>query len=244
VSLVYMPGAKRSEAKEGVRARQNETRERRRPRVCVIESAHVPAYERLDECAIDVMAIVPKLSDADPALLRNFDIVLLGCSDALLLNQAFERRARRLAVLTKVVGVAARPAPESLAHAARVGFRGFVAREVPPAALDRTFDAVLRGEIAFPRAAFTPLANAARGAAFARGGEALLTERQQQILALIAAGAHDREIGERLHISNSTVEKHVQNALRRTGTRTRSELVASIRHRGRVGRAGSTSRSR
>jgi len=56
-----------------------------------------------------------------------------------------------------------------------------------------------------------------------------LTPRQQQIVDLIAQGATDREIAARLRISESTAHKHVQNALRRSKTKTRSQLVAVAR---------------
>ncbi|MGH2500011.1 MAG: response regulator transcription factor, partial [Candidatus Limnocylindria bacterium] len=58
---------------------------------------------------------------------------------------------------------------------------------------------------------------------------AKLTPRQRQIVNLIAMGATDREIADLLHISRSTAHKHVQNALRRTHTKTRSQLAASTR---------------
>jgi DNA-binding NarL/FixJ family response regulator len=234
VTIAFTSVASRGDGKDDVREDERAVVSVR-PRVCVVDSGHEPVYEHLDECAIDVMAVVPRLSDVDPALLRNFDIVLIGCNDSLLLNRGFERRASRLASLTRLVGVAAQPAPETLAHAARLGFRGFLAREVSPPAFARTLDAVLDGDVAFPRAAFAALAGLLRVSAFApsRGKGASLTEREGQVVALIAAGAHDREIAQRLRISLSTVQKHVQNAMRRTKAKTRSELVASARRSSR-----------
>ena len=56
-----------------------------------------------------------------------------------------------------------------------------------------------------------------------------LTERQTEILVLIAQGARDREIAERLCISESTAKKHVQNVLRKLRARNRVEAVARLR---------------
>jgi DNA-binding NarL/FixJ family response regulator len=52
-----------------------------------------------------------------------------------------------------------------------------------------------------------------------------LTEREIQVLALACEGASARQIGDRLFISERTVESHVSNAYRKLGIRSRIELV-------------------
>ncbi len=128
----------------------------RKPRACVVESdADGPAYGRLDECRIEVMAVLPRLSELSLPLIGNFDLVIVGCNDAAVTNPAFESRIARIGQYTRVVGVAPGPSPETAAHAARIGFHGFVAREVAPEAFDRAVRAVLDGELAFPRNAMS-----------------------------------------------------------------------------------------
>lgn len=206
----------------------------RRPRVCVVDSgATGPAYDRLDECAIDVMAVLPRLAEVDTRLLANFDLVLVGCTEALLMNPGFARNVAKVGQYTRLVGIASRPDPEFAARAARIGFHGFVAREVAPEALERALAAVINGEMAFPRTAMSAVIRLIRRA-YKRlpiaDGEFELTPRQRQIVDLIAQGANDREIAETLRISPSTVHKHVQNALKRTKTKTRSHLAAALGH--------------
>ncbi|WP_328326222.1 GAF domain-containing protein [Kribbella sp. NBC_00382] len=53
-----------------------------------------------------------------------------------------------------------------------------------------------------------------------------LTAREREVKALIQQGLGDRAIGEQLVISVKTVEKHVSAVLRKTGARSRSELIA------------------
>jgi DNA-binding CsgD family transcriptional regulator len=53
-----------------------------------------------------------------------------------------------------------------------------------------------------------------------------LTEREQEIVQLIAAGASNPEIAKQLFLSRKTVERHVSNALRKVGARNRAELAA------------------
>lgn len=52
-----------------------------------------------------------------------------------------------------------------------------------------------------------------------------LSEREKEVLALIAKGFSNKEIAEQLIISIKTVESHKSNVMEKLGLRTRSELV-------------------
>ncbi|MFR9800768.1 response regulator [Pseudonocardia sp. RS010] len=52
-----------------------------------------------------------------------------------------------------------------------------------------------------------------------------LTERETEVLRLVAKGLTARQIGERLVVSHRTVESHVQNTLRKLQLHNRSQLV-------------------
>ncbi len=52
-----------------------------------------------------------------------------------------------------------------------------------------------------------------------------LTEREQQVLDLLTTGLSNVEIGNKLHLSHRTVEKHVSKLLSKTATNNRAELV-------------------
>jgi DNA-binding NarL/FixJ family response regulator len=53
-----------------------------------------------------------------------------------------------------------------------------------------------------------------------------LSRRELEVLALIAEGATNAEIAERLVIAPSTVESHVKRILRKLGARNRTEAAA------------------
>jgi len=53
-----------------------------------------------------------------------------------------------------------------------------------------------------------------------------LTQRQQEILTLLAEGKSDEEISNTLHLSEATVRSHVHHILQRLGLETRSQAVA------------------
>ncbi len=51
------------------------------------------------------------------------------------------------------------------------------------------------------------------------------TPREKEVLSLLADGLSNGQIGDRLHLSPRTVEKHVSNLLHKTDTSNRSELL-------------------
>jgi DNA-binding NarL/FixJ family response regulator len=57
-----------------------------------------------------------------------------------------------------------------------------------------------------------------------------LTPRERDVLALVAAGATNREIGERLHMAEKTASVHVSRILAKLNVRSRTE-AAAVAHR-------------
>lgn len=55
-----------------------------------------------------------------------------------------------------------------------------------------------------------------------------LTEREFEVVMMLANGLSNREIAERLTVSVRTVESHVYNAMAKTGTGSRAELAATL----------------
>jgi DNA-binding NarL/FixJ family response regulator len=61
-----------------------------------------------------------------------------------------------------------------------------------------------------------------------------LTERERQILELVAAGCIHREIGQRLHLTEKTVKQHMTNILQKLHVRSRVE-AALLAHKAGLG---------
>jgi DNA-binding NarL/FixJ family response regulator len=112
--------------------------------------------------------------------------------------------------------------------ALQAGASGFLLKDVPAEAL---FDAVR--VIAGGEALLAPTITRRLIAEFARlrprqvRPEALseLTPRETEILGLVAEGLSNREIAERLVLSDETVKTHVSHVLRKLGLRDRAQAV-------------------
>ena len=61
-----------------------------------------------------------------------------------------------------------------------------------------------------------------------------LTVRERDVLALVAAGATNREIGERLHMAEKTASVHVSRILAKLNVRSRTEAAAVAHRQGLV----------
>jgi len=65
-------------------------------------------------------------------------------------------------------------------------------------------------------------------AASPRGVGSKLTRRESEVLRLVALGSDTRHVAAELCISSETVRTHVRNAMKKTGARTRAQLVALV----------------
>ena len=55
-----------------------------------------------------------------------------------------------------------------------------------------------------------------------------LSPREREVVQLVALGKTSRDIADELSVSIETVRTHIRNALAKTGTRTRAQLVAQV----------------
>ncbi|MEU9887267.1 response regulator transcription factor [Sphaerisporangium sp. NPDC051011] len=132
----------------------------------------------------------------------------------------------RVIVLTSVSD------PGDVAPAMRSGASGFIYKDVDPGALVRAIRAVHGGQVLLaPEAAEAMLAGPDAEAQDGPGPLAVLTEREREVLALIASGRSNREIARELVVAEKTVKTHVSNVLMKLGVQDRTQAALyAVRH--------------
>lgn len=123
---------------------------------------------------------------------------------------------------------------DSLFAAVRSGARGYLLKEAPRADIVRALDAVTAGQAVLdPHVAHRVLAAAAvpapapDPAAFPH-----LTEREREILDLLARGLTNSAVAQRLFLSEKTVRNHVSNIFAKLHARDRADAIAKARDAG------------
>jgi two-component system response regulator NreC len=174
--------------------------------------------------AADVPATIKGVREHKPDLLT-LDLTMPGGSSLAALPQCFlAHPTLAVAILTM------REDPEYARQALRAGARSYVLKEAEPAELLRAFRlAVEGGTYLHPRL----------GAQMATGvqddpGHAALSEREREVVRLIANGYTNPEIADRLHVAERTVKTYRARAIEKLGFSSRAEITAYARRLGLV----------
>ncbi len=126
----------------------------------------------------------------------------------------------RLVILTSFAS------DEDIYRALRAGARGYLLKEASGEVLVECLREVHSGRTFIPPAIAAKLAQ--------RVGNVELTARERQVLSLIAKGLANREIGQKLAVTEGTVKVHVNNILSKLGVASRTEAVTIGVRRGLV----------
>jgi len=117
---------------------------------------------------------------------------------------------------------------EYVFEALRTGASGFLVKDTEPAELVQAVRAVARGDaLLSPGVTRRLVAEFATRAKEPRPSTELggLTEREREVMALVAEGLSNEEIAERLIVSPATAKTHVSRAMVKLGARDRAQLV-------------------
>ena len=127
---------------------------------------------------------------------------------------------------------------DSLFAAMCAGARGYILKGADKAEVLKTIRAVAEGEALFGPAIAGRLTAFFQQSRTAERDEGALTpfpdltERERDVLALIAAGENNQEIARRLHISAKTVSNHISNIFNKLQVADRAQAIVKARDAG------------
>ena len=138
------------------------------------------------------------------------------------------RRARELSPSTKVIVLTSFADDEKVFPAIKAGAAGYLLKDVEPTQLADAIRSVHAGEALLHPTVAARLMQEVSTADDRRGPGGTLTERELEVLRLLARGMSNREIAKQLTVSEKTVKTHVSNILAKLhlADRTQAALYA------------------
>jgi len=173
--------------------------------------------------ASNFQAALDKLALENPVDLLLLDLEMPGMSE-LEGFFAIRRRYPRLPIVI-VSGVNDTRILRTLLEG---GARGYIPKFASSELLMEGLRRVLSGEVFIPDALFLPATNPAGSTA----QSSLLTDRQLQILPLLANGMPNKRIADALGVTEGTVKQHLKELFKRLSARNRTQAVNEARRLG------------
>jgi DNA-binding NarL/FixJ family response regulator len=156
------------------------------------------------------------------------DVVLMDLSMPGIDGIEATRRVKERLSRTNVLVLTSYSDKERVLAALDAGATGYLLKDAEPDEIVEAVRAASRGE--------SPLhPRAARAVLSARmGGDPLdeLTEREREVLSLLASGMQNKQIARRLEISEKTVKAHLTSVFRRIGVADRMQAALWAQERG------------
>ena len=145
----------------------------------------------------------------------------------------------------KVIILTTFESDEYVYEALRLGASGFLVKDTEPEDLIRAVRVVARGEAllspSVTRRLITNLASQPRRGPSRGPNLSRLTEREREVLALVAEGLSNEEIAGRLFLSPLTTKTHVSRMMTKLDARDRAQLVVMAYESGLVVPGGAAS---
>jgi DNA-binding NarL/FixJ family response regulator len=138
---------------------------------------------------------------------------------------------RRLLPHVRVVVMDLLPAHQEIADFVNAGVAGFILKDASFDDFVATIRAVAGGDRVLPprmtESLFSQIADAAVARGVGTAHEAVrITQREHEVISLIAQGLSNKEIAQRLAIATDTVKSHVRNVMDKLALHSRLQIAA------------------
>jgi DNA-binding NarL/FixJ family response regulator len=177
-----------------------------------------------DESGLKVVGGCATVEEAKELLLREkVDLVLLDFDLGERDGSDFMQMAESIGYPGRILLVTAGVDDTSAANLIKQGVAGVFLKHDPPAVLLEAIREVLAGKVWFEQNYLQKIV--ARPTERELTHTRKLTEREQQVLRSVFEGLANKQIADRLQVSESSVKATLQQLFEKTGVRTRSQLV-------------------
>jgi DNA-binding NarL/FixJ family response regulator len=196
------------------------------PITCVVADDHPAVLEAVVEFLVQGgIEVIARARDGEEALekieQRKPRVALVDVRMPKLGGIELSRRAQRSTPETSILLYTGYGDRALLTEALDAGVRGFVLKEAPMDDLLRAVQSVASGSTYVDPVLAGTLATLSIGNKLPE-----LTQRERDVLRLLADGLANEEIGKRLFISAETVRTHVRKAMDKLDADTRTQAVA------------------
>jgi DNA-binding NarL/FixJ family response regulator len=178
----------------------------------------VAEAERGEEALAKILALQP-------------DVAVLDCQLPGLSGPEVAREIRRRGLPTRILALSAYRYEHYIRGMLEAGAVGYLLKEEAPEAIVEAVRAAVQGGMYFSPG----VADLVKAILEGRREIPQLTEREREVLRLMAEGLSNKEIGARLGFSERTAAFHVSNILQKLDAASRTEAVVRARERGIIG---------
>ena len=141
------------------------------------------------------------------------------------------REVKRLLPLTAVLILTSTVNDESIHQAVLAGAQGYLMKEIDPAGLIRAITDVAAGKsVLAPDVTNRVLRLLREGPSGAGANLSTLSGQERRVLALVAEGLTNKEVGEKLGLSDHTVKNYLVTVFEKLQVKRRSQAAAMFAH--------------
>ncbi|HEY6254098.1 MAG TPA: response regulator transcription factor [Candidatus Angelobacter sp.] len=140
-------------------------------------------------------------------------------------GSSFMEEAQRAGFQGKTLLLTAGVSELEAADLIRRGISGIVLKHSSSVELSTSIREAVAGKVWFDQAYLKKVMERATAQETTASGSKTLSKRERAVLSLVFEGLANKEIADRLHLSESSVKASLQQLFEKTGVRTRSQLV-------------------